>query len=75
MSTDNSLPSGSGGDLKQQVRLIDGANRSLGIMTLSEATKIADDSRAELVKVTQTASPLIYRLVYPSNHQEHNEKR
>jgi translation initiation factor IF-3 len=77
VSRDGSLPSGCGGldDLQQHVRVIGRSNKSLGIMALSEAMKIADGEHAELKKITQTTSPPIYRLVYPSEYQAHIEKR
>lgn len=63
------------GDLEQRVRVIGKANKSLGIMTLFEAMKIADGEHAELKKIAQTTSPPIYRLIYPSEYKEHIEKR
>jgi len=42
-------------------------------MTLSEAMQIADDERAKLIRITQTTSPLIYRLVEPREYQKHIE--
>lgn len=75
MSRDGSLPPGCSdlGDLQQHIRLIgiDGIQR--GIMTLSEAMQIADDERAKLIRITQTTSPLIYRLVEPREYQKHIE--
>ena len=50
-------------DLKQRIRLIDSSGKQLGIMTLSEATKIADNTGTKLFKLTQTFSPPIYRLL------------
>jgi translation initiation factor IF-3 len=61
------------GDLQQHIRLIGVDGKQRGIMTLSEAMKIADDERAELVRIPQTTSPLIYRLIERSEHQNHIE--
>jgi hypothetical protein len=54
----------------KHVRVIGRNGRQLGIMMLSEAMKIADTERAELVKVTQTASAPVYRMVESSEHQK-----
>jgi translation initiation factor IF-3 len=73
MSRDGSLPPGCS-DLsasQQHIRLIGVDGKQRGIMTLSEAMKISDDERAELVRITQTTSPLIYRLVEHSENQKH----
>jgi translation initiation factor IF-3 len=68
MSRDGSLPPGCDlGDLQKHIRLIGVDGKQRGIMTMSEAMKISDDERAELVRITQTTSPQIYRLV------EHSE--
>jgi translation initiation factor IF-3 len=58
-------------ELPQHIRLIDIDGKQRGIMTLSEAMKIADDERAELVRITQTISPPIYRLIKHSEYQKH----
>lgn len=51
-------------DMKQRIRLIDSSGKQLGIMTLSEATKIADNTGTKLTKLfAQTVSPPIYRLL------------
>lgn len=55
------------GDLQKHIRLIGVDGKQRGIMTLSEAMKISDDERTELVRIM--TSPLVYRLV------EHNEYR
>jgi len=61
----------SGGDEPDKhVRVIGRDGRQLGIMMLSEAMKIADTERAELVKVTQTASAPVYRMVKSSEHHK-----
>jgi translation initiation factor IF-3 len=72
MSRDVSLPPGcsDSGDLQKLIRLIGVDCKQRGIMTLSEAMKISDDERAELVRITQTTSPLIYRLVERSEYQK-----
>lgn len=57
----------------QHVRLIGVDGKQRGIMTLSEAVKISEDERAELVRIKQTTSPLIYRLVERGEHQKHIE--
>jgi translation initiation factor IF-3 len=51
------------------IRLIgvDGTQR--GIMTLSDAVKIAEDERLELVRIAQSASPQNYRLLERRKHQ------
>ena len=67
-----SLDSG-GEDSDKHVRVIGTDGKQRGIMTLSEAMKIADDERAELVRITQTTSPLIYRLIERCEHQKHIE--
>ena len=54
----------------KHVRVIGRDGRQLGIMMLSEAMKIADTERAELVNVTQTASAPVYRMVESSEHQK-----
>ena len=58
--TEVSLDSG-GEDSDKHVRVIGTDGRQLGIMMLSEAKKIADTERAELVRIG--TSPLVYRLV------------
>jgi len=75
MSRDGSPPPGCSdlSDLQQHIRLIGVDGKQRGIMTLSEAMKIADAERAELVRITQTTSPLIYRLIKRSKHQKHIE--
>lgn len=54
----------------KRVRVIGRDSRQLGIMMLSEALKIADTERAKLVKITQTISPPVYRIVESSEHQK-----
>jgi translation initiation factor IF-3 len=63
MSRDVSLPPGNSdsSDLQKHIRLIGIDGKQRGIMTLSEAIKISDDERAELVRIM--TSPLVYRLV------------
>jgi hypothetical protein len=60
-------------DDHEQVRVIDKDGRQLGIMILSEAMKVADSERAELVKITQTVSPPVYRMVDSDEHQKPKE--
>ena len=65
MESDASLSFG-GGDLaefQREVRVIGADGRQLGIMNLSDAMKIADRERLDLIKITQTASPPVYRMV------------
>jgi hypothetical protein len=50
-------------DMKQRIRLIDTSGNQLGVMTLSEATKIADNTGTQLVNIGQTFSSPIYRLL------------
>jgi hypothetical protein len=57
-----SLDSG-GEDSDKHVRVIGTDGRQLGIMILSEAMKFAGRERLELVKITQTASPPVYRMI------------
>ena len=65
MGRDSSLPFGCGDldELQKKVSVIGSDGRQLGIMMLSEAMKIADRERAELVKITQSASPPVYRML------------
>jgi hypothetical protein len=61
----------SGGEEQDKyVRVIGRDGTQLGIMMLSEAMKIADTERAELVKIGQTASTPIYRMVESNKHQK-----
>ena len=68
---------------RQRVRLIDGKGRNFGVMMLSEARRIADEQRVELVGIALTVKPPIYRLVKPgerqepkrSEYQKHKDKR
>ena len=72
MSRDGSLPPGCSdlSDMPKLIRLIgvDGTQR--GIMTLSDAVKIAEDERLELVRIAQSASPQVYRLLERRKHQQ-----
>jgi hypothetical protein len=54
----------------KHVRVIGRDGRQLGIMMFSEAMKIADTERAELVRITPTASAPVYRMVESSEHQK-----
>jgi hypothetical protein len=73
MSRDVSPPLGCSdlGDLQQHIRLIGVDGMQRGIMTLSDAIKISDDERAELVRIM--TSPLVYRLVKRDERQKHIE--
>ena len=54
----------------KHVRVIGRNGRQLGIMMLSEAKKIADTEGERLVKISQTISPPLYRMVESSKHQK-----
>jgi translation initiation factor IF-3 len=60
-------------DSQQDIRLIGVDGKQRGIMTLSEAMKISEDERVELVRISQTTSPQIYRLIERGEHQKHIE--
>jgi hypothetical protein len=62
-------------DSQQRVRLLGEKGKQLGIMTLSEATKLAEQERAKLVMIAPSISPPIYRLIAASERQKHIEKR
>jgi translation initiation factor IF-3 len=62
----NNLPAaGSEGqaDPEHKVRLIDTSGKQLGIMTLSQAEKIAISQQLRLLCIASSAKPPIYRLL------------
>ena len=77
MSRDGSLPFGCRdlAELQKPARVIGKDGRQLGIMNLSDAIKIAESEAAELVKISQTTSPMVYRMVDCNQYKELVEKR
>jgi len=77
MSRDGSLPPGCSdlADTLQRVRVMDRTGRQVGIMLLSEAMKIADHEHVELVKITKTAIPPVYRMIESEAYQKIIKKR
>jgi translation initiation factor IF-3 len=54
---------GDSADMHERIRVVDSNGKQWGIMTLLDATKLADSKGAKLLKITQTVSPPIYRLI------------
>lgn len=71
MNRDGSLPHDCKDiiDTLQTVRVIDKSGKHLGIMALFEAWKLADNERAELIKIGPSCSPPVYRMINSREHQ------
>ena len=62
-------------DTLKNVRVIGKTGKQLGIMTIAEAIKIADDERAEMVNIAPNAKPPMYRLIDPDEYRKIKKKR
>lgn len=62
-------------DLPKPVRVIDKNGRHLGVMSLSDARKMAHSESAKLVKITQTITPPVYLMFDSVKDRKLVEKR
>jgi len=68
------LPPGFG-DLNQMVRVIGQDRQQLGVLTVLEATKIANEQAAELVMLAPNAKPPVCRIVDRPKFRREIEQR